>query len=397
MSGSRETLKARWDTDDGRRRVMGILAAARTGADWGPVLKGFPHADEAANGRDLRGAYLREAMLDGADLGKAYLEQADLSKANLSGANLGWSDLRAANLTDADLSGANLSLANLSESDLTRADLSEADLSNVLLIRADLTGADLSRAHLSWANLAGAYLRRVKLDGSDLSDAACLATTFAETDLSQAGGLETVRHYGPSTVGVGTLYKSKGRIAEAFLRGCGVPDRLIEQLPILVGTEEPPPFYTCFVSYRDKDEDFARRLHVRMRDAQLRVWLAPGHVKDERAPDDQMDQAIQMRDKVVLILSEHSMPSDWIVAELCSTLEAERRNGRRRLFPIRLVDESAVADWTCVHPDSGENLADEVRRHAIPDFSNWQDPEAFETAFARLLSDLKADDLADGP
>jgi len=39
--------------------------------------------------------------------------------------------------------------------------------------------------------------------------------------------------------------------------------------------------------------------------------------------------------------------------------------------------------------DTGEDLAEEVRKHHIPDFSNWQHPAAFERAFARLEKDLR--------
>ncbi len=52
-------------------------------------------------------------------------------------------------------------------------------------------------------------------------------TIFAAIDLSAAKGLETVVHRKPSTIGIDTIYKSRGRIPEVFLRGCGVPDDFI--------------------------------------------------------------------------------------------------------------------------------------------------------------------------
>jgi len=33
-----------------------------------------------------------------------------------------------------------------------------------------------------------------------------------------------------------------------------------------------------------------------------------------------------------------------------------------------------------------------VRQYFIPDFSDWKDHDAFETAFRRLLRDLKAEE-----
>jgi hypothetical protein len=32
----------------------------------------------------------------------------------------------------------------------------------------------------------------------------------------------------------------------------------------------------------------------------------------------------------------------------------------------------------------------EVREYFIPDFSNWKDHDSYQTAFGRLVSDLKA-------
>jgi hypothetical protein len=37
----------------------------------------------------------------------------------------------------------------------------------------------------------------------------------------------------------------------------------------------PSRFYSSFISYSSKDEDFARRVHSRMQMAKLRVWFAP--------------------------------------------------------------------------------------------------------------------------
>ncbi len=45
--------------------------------------------------------------------------------------------------------------------------------------------------------------------------------------------------------------------------------------------------------------------------------------------------------------------------------------------------------WECLDSDTGEVLAEAVRKYHIPDFSNWQPPAAFERAFARLEKDLR--------
>jgi hypothetical protein len=53
-----------------------------------------------------------------------------------------------------------------------------------------------------------------------------------------------------------------------------------------------------------------------------------------------------------------------------------------------------IKAWRCPDPDTGEDLAREVRKYHIPDFSNWKNHDAFEAGFAKLLRDLKADQTA---
>jgi hypothetical protein len=40
----------------------------------------------------------------------------------------------------------------------------------------------------------------------------------------------------------------------------GLPDRLIEYLPSLF--DQAIQFYSCFISYSSKDQDFADRIHA---------------------------------------------------------------------------------------------------------------------------------------
>ena len=50
---------------------------------------------------------------------------------------------------------------------------------------------------------------------------------------------------------------------------------------------------------------------------------------------------------------------------------------------------NALPTWECQDSDTGNNLAEEVRKYQIPDFSNWKNHDAFERAFARLEKDLR--------
>jgi hypothetical protein len=89
------------------------------------------------------------------------------------------------------------------------------------------------------------------------------------------------------------------------------------------------------------------------------------------------------------VLSENSIQSGWVESEIRKALEVEKREGRRKLFPIRLVDFETIKRWRCFDADTGRDLAVEVREYFIPDFSNWKDHDSFEKGFDRLLRHLK--------
>ena len=308
-----------------------------------------------------------------------------LLRADLREANLGEADLRRVTLVGADLREANLVGAHLVRTYFGRADLRRANLSGVDLVMADLDGANLGEADLREANL-----RRVTLVGADLDRVMCRSTNFADVDLSAVKGLETVQHLGPSTVGIDTLFRSRGKIPEVFLRGCGVPDALIAYLPSLIGTMSPIQSYSCFISYSTKDEAFTKRLHSRMRDEGLRVYFAPEDIQGGKKLHEQIDEAIRDYDKLLLVLSQASMNSEWVRTEIRKARKAEIKEGKRKLFPIRLVDFETIRDWECFDADSGKDLGVKIREYFIPDFLRWTDHNAFEEGFARLLRDLKA-------
>ncbi len=204
--------------------------------------------------------------------------------------------------------------------------------------------------------------------------------------MSEAKELETVYHAGPSTIGIDTIYKSKGKIPHVFLRGAGVPEFFIENMAGLAGTGIE--FYSLFISYSTKDQAFAERLHADLQDKGVRCWFAPHKVRGGEKLHEQIDEAIRIYDKLLLILSEASMASEWVKAEIFKAREREIKENRRVLFPIRLCSFEALRDWRLFDADTGKDLAREIREYFIPDFSNWKDHDAYRLAFDRLLSDL---------
>ncbi|MBI1354180.1 MAG: TIR domain-containing protein [Acidobacteria bacterium] len=346
-----------------------FLAAANLGrAD----LRGADLSRADLSGADLRGADLSDAYLNGADLTRANLSEADLTRTNLSEANLRGADLRAADLTRAFFEEANLS----------GADLRGVDMAWTNLPWADLTGANLSGAHLSAANFVGSDLRETHLGGAVLHE-----SVFADTDLRDAHGLEACQHLGPSTLDYRTLARS-GELPLSFLRGCGLPDSFIEYLPSLLGS--PFEFYSCFISYSTQDQAFAERLHADLQDHGVRCWFAPYDIQGGKKLHAQIEEAIRVHDRLLLILSEASMASEWVKTEILHALQKERTQGRRVLFPVRLVEFEKIRLWGLFDADTGKDLAREIREYFIPDFSNWKSHDSYQQAFDRLLKDLQA-------
>lgn len=334
---------------------------------------------------ELRLRILRQAHLAGADLQMSDLRGCDLRAANLHGADLRGANLRGANLAAADLSSANLVEANLSETILTRTQLGSAYLTRVDLRGAQLAAADLYRANLTGANLRGADLRGANVSGAEFSQAIVGWTSFGDLDLSTAKSLDTLEHDGPSTIGVDTLYKSKGKISPVFLCGCGVPDRLIERASGL-GLQEAAVFDTYFVCGSEADQKFCSQICARLRELRLRAWSVLDHSSAS------IGRGLATANKLIVVFSEASLGEDWLVPEICQARIREQEEDRRLLFPIRLVAPDRLRAWSCVDPETEKDLAPELLQLYIPDFSNWQNEGSFQPAWRRLLSDLGTDD-----
>jgi TIR domain/Pentapeptide repeats (8 copies) len=318
----------------------------------------------------------------------ADLHGTNLYGVNLRGANLRLANLNGAMLSNADLWSANLYRANLSRANLSGANLGRADLKLAYLVQGDLSLASLIGANLTGANLSGTNLRRAEVDLADLSNCIMSSTMLAALDLRHVVGLETVQHRGPSEMGVSTIYMSQGGIPEVFLRGAGVPENFIEYMSSLTGTAFE--FYSCFISYSGKDQEFADRLFADLQREGVRCWFAPHHVQAGKKLHEQIDVAIRMHEKLLLILSPDSINSEWVKTEIAKARKREIQDGKRVLFPIRLnISFTELQEWGCFDADRGKDSAREIREYYIPDFTKWKNHDQYQKEFKKLIRDLK--------
>lgn len=343
---------------------------------------------------DLVKASLRKVDLTQADLHGANFEAADLNEADLSGAFL-----RGANLVGADLRGANLSDANLVEADLRDTKLVGANLSRADLREANLWRTDLGDTTLREADLGKATLIGTVLTGTSFLDVVVDDTVFGNLDLSEAIGLEHTHNSGPSSISADTFSRSKGKISNIFLQGCGLSDWEIEMVklynPSLNKNERNKILYELldlqasqatqisplFISYSHGDTDFVNKIDKFLTQKGVRFWR---DIHDLRAGriEKQIDQAISQDRTVLLVLSEHSLNSDWVEHEVRTARELEKQTGRDCLCPITLDDSWKASKWE-------KRIMEQVMKYSVLDFSEWQDDTKFDEMFRRLISGLQ--------
>ncbi len=95
------------------------------------------------------------------------------------------------------------------------------------------------------------------------------------------------------------------------------------------------------------------------------------------------DEAISEQDKLLLVLSKHSINSAWVEYEVDTALAREHKQKETILYPIRL-DEDIMS------LENGWALFIKENRH-IGDFCRWNNNNAYQQAFERLLRDLAAE------
>jgi hypothetical protein len=145
---------------------------------------------------------------------------------------------------------------------------------------------------------------------------------------------------------------------------------------------EPTQFHSCFISYSSQDLPLAARLYNDLQDKGVRCcWFAPEDLKTEDRIRTGIDESIRLHDKVLLLLSEYSVSSDWVEQEVEKALERERKEKKLVLFPVRLDD--AVMQVESGWPSLLRNTRN------IADLREWRDPDSYQKVFDKLLRDLK--------
>lgn len=141
-----------------------------------------------------------------------------------------------------------------------------------------------------------------------------------------------------------------------------------------------------FISYSFRDSRIAEQLADRLGARGSVVWFAPDTMKSGAQISTQLDSGLYQADVLLVLVSQHSLTSDWVRREIQEFHRLQRHEPERKLCPIKLD-----GSW---EPGSDfPGLEDEeasawFKGHYALDFSTWQDPPAFSSAFERLAREF---------
>jgi hypothetical protein len=212
--------------------------------------------------------------------------------------------------------------------------------------------------------------------------------------------LDRVRHYGPSTIDLDTLRRSKGQIPEVFLKGCGLTDLEIEfsklHRPDLDNDEITRILYEVhnlrvtqaiqingiFISYTHADGNFVDRIESLLNGHGIRFWRDLHHATAGPL-ETQIEKAMRINDTVLLVLSADSVESDWVEHEVKLARKLEKEKRKHILCPVALDDSWATCSWD-------ERLKEQIEKYNVLDFSTWQNPDRLKFQFNKLILGLQS-------
>ena len=144
-------------------------------------------------------------------------------------------------------------------------------------------------------------------------------------------------------------------------------------------------FYSCFISYTERDDAFSKRLYEDLKSAGVRCWRWKEDAKWGNTLRKSIYESVLLYDKLIVILSEDSLQAPAVIEEMERALnkeDAQSKDGvvSEVLFPIR-VDDS-ILEWK-------HYLKDRVMRKYVGDFRDWNlDSRQYQKSFAKLVRDL---------
>ena len=257
-----------------------------------------------------------------------------------------------------------------------------------------ILGTDFSHASLAGAAFVRSHLIRTNLTGANLSGARLVNTSFSNCPtLCRATGLEELKHFGPSGLDSRTLRACVNTLPDAFMLGVGYTTDEIETLRALY--RDRKTFYSCFISYSRQDSGFADWIRSGLTKNDISCWQDTHDMRGGEYWRQQIYDAIEKQDKLILVCSRNALDRPSVVAEIFEAIDRERATKTQKLFPVRIDDyilSAELEEVAKVKVSTGEwraNWVSYVRAYHIPDFSSWKNKRKIETEWRRLIEALR--------
>src|SRR5262249_28775342 len=148
-----------------------------------------------------------------------------------------------------------------------------------------------------------------------------------------------------------------------------------------LATAAPLQTSNIFISYSHTDAAFVDALERKLLNAGILYWRDIHH--SVAGPlEKQVDRAMRQNPTVLLVLSQHSVDSDWVQHEARTARELAKELNRPTLCPVALDDAWKTSRWPA-------RLREQIEEFNILPFDDWQDADALEAKFRnRLLPGL---------
>jgi uncharacterized protein YjbI with pentapeptide repeats len=297
---------------------------------------------------DLRAAFhpyditLNDRILGEFDFTRMDLRGAHLDKSSFSGTVFRDADLREAHISKAHFVGTTFCGANLGRTFSSGAVFQYVDLSWADLRKAQLFNSIFAEGtNLTWTDFSGALL-----DGANFNGARVGWTIFGNNDLSRVQGLEGLTHEGPITLGVDTIYRSRAIFPPTFIEDAQLPPEAVSLIHV-IADKKSLEYQSCFISYSRRDATFANRLYQHLMNAGVNCWIDKKRLTVGELYRSSISDAMKEYDRVLVIISKHSLDSLEVEEEVLAALEREEENRPSKIvLPVTLDDAVMSTDKT---------------------------------------------------
>ncbi|MFJ6382461.1 toll/interleukin-1 receptor domain-containing protein [Kitasatospora sp. NPDC092039] len=266
-------------------------------------------------------------------------------------------------------------------------DYREAFLVQAVFDEVVLRGARFDDAHFGFNVFAATELVATTLDPVVVNGLCRIdERTIASSFILNSRALDAARDRLGDDRAVRELTRDLAGLERFLVRAGADPASVRAYRDTARGAREPAR-PSVFISYSSADESFAAELRDQLEANGVDTWFAPHDIRGGRTILEQVTEEIQRRGRMVLVLSEASMASNWVATEIGRAVRAERESGTRKLFPIRIVAHERLLRWELFDADAGYDVARAIREYHIPDFRG--DGLALPQAVSRLARDLR--------